>query len=334
MEASAGAAASVFTWQQSLQRAVRSTDALLQALGLQQSDVPDADAASAFPLLVPWEFLQRMRRGDPADPLLQQVLPIRQESATVPGFGLDPVGDAGSMVAPGLLHKYQGRVLLIASGACAVHCRYCFRRHYPYDDSPKSQADWEPALVQLREDTSVQEVILSGGDPLSLGNSKLETLVTSLASIPHLQRLRIHTRFPVMIPHRVDAGLIALLQGTRLRTVVVLHINHAQEIDDALALACERLSQAGCLLLNQAVLLRRVNDTLDAQCELSLRLIDVGVVPYYLHHLDRVQGAAHFECSEAQGIALVEGMRARLPGYAVPRFVHERAGEASKSLIR
>jgi EF-P beta-lysylation protein EpmB len=333
MEGSSRQSLHTANWQQSLQCAVRSVDELLSLLGLNADMVPDRDLDSSFPLLVPREYVARMHPRDPSDPLLLQVLPRRLENSFVSGFALDPVGDLSSEAASGLLHKYPSRVLMIATGMCAVHCRYCFRRHFPYEEKPKSIESWQPALRAIGEDSSVEEVILSGGDPLSLGNARLQQLVQAIDSIPHVRRLRFHTRFPLMIPRRIDAGFLELLRQTRLATLMVWHINHANEIDEHVAEAAGELRRTGVQLLNQSVLLRGINDSLDSQCQLSLRLVDIGILPYYLHQLDRVQGASHFECSVESGLALVTAMRERLPGYAVPRFVQEIPGESSKTLL-
>jgi EF-P beta-lysylation protein EpmB len=322
------------TWQRSLQHAFRKVDELLDFLELTPAQVPECDPTSSFPLLVPREYAARMTKGDSRDPLLLQVLPVRDEQLIDEGFLVDPVGDSASEVVPGLLHKYASRVLLITTGACAVHCRYCFRRHYPYDEKPKSWLQWQTALQSIERDSSMEEVILSGGDPLSLSNGRLRQLIDAIESISHVRRLRVHTRFPLLIPHRIDDALLEILGGNRFRTVMVWHINHAQEIDATVATAARDLQQAGILQLNQAVLLRGVNDTLPDQIDLSKRLIDVGILPYYLHQLDRVQGAMHFECPESLGIELVNAMREQLSGYAVPRYVREMPGELSKSLIR
>lgn len=334
MEGSTGLLHHAANWQQSLQRAVRSVDELLSLLQLDAEQVPGCDRDSAFPVLVPHEYIARMRPRDPMDPLLLQVLPLRRENEIAPGFGSDPVGDLASESVPGLLHKYPARVLLIASGMCAVHCRYCFRRHFPYDEKPKSLEHWQPALKAIAEDPSIEEVLLSGGDPLSLGNNKLQQLVSAIETIPHVRRLRFHTRFPLMIPGRIDAGLLSLIRETRLATYIVWHINHAREIDEPVARAARELRFVGVNLLNQAVLLRHVNDSLESQRELALRLLDIGILPYYLHQLDRVRGAAHFECPADLGVSIVAAMRESLPGYAVPRFVQEIPGESSKTLLR
>ena len=274
-----------------------------------------------------------MRPGDPTDPLLRQVLPLADEMADVPGFTVDPVGDDLAERQPGLLHKYQGRVLLVTTGTCAIHCRYCFRRHFPYDETPRSLADWQPALDEIAADESVHEVILSGGDPLTLVDATLSELVDSLAQIPHLRRLRIHTRLPIVIPERVTDELIDMLRDCRLTPIVVLHANHANELDAHVASAIGRFSDAGIMLLNQAVLLAGVNDSVDAQAALCERLVDLRVMPYYLHQLDRVAGAAHFEVPVAKGRQIIRQLRERLPGYAVPRYAAEVPGAGSKTIL-
>lgn len=271
-----------------------------------------------------------MRPSDPDDPLLRQVLPLETETIAAAGFGADPVGDAAAALRPGLLKKYQGRALMITTGACAVHCRYCFRRHYPYGDTPGRRDTWDGAIESLAADASISEIILSGGDPLSLPDETLAELAERLAAVPHLRRLRVHTRLPVMIPDRVDRPLLSWLRATRLVPIVVIHVNHPAEIDTEVASACGRLVDAGIAVLNQAVLLRGVNECLETLTELCERLVDLRVMPYYLHQLDRVAGAAHFEAPVAQGRALIRELRQRLPGYAVPRYVREQAGAAYK----
>lgn len=284
-------------------------------------------------MFAPWPYIKRMTPGKLDDPLLRQVLPLAAEMDEVPGFQEDAVGDQAAVKSAGLLQKYQGRALLITTGACAVHCRYCFRRHYPYSTGPRSVDDWEPALELLRRDKSIEEVLLSGGDPLTLVDETLASLTQRLAEIPHLRRLRIHTRLPVMIPSRATDDLLTWLRGTRLSPVVVIHANHPQEIDEDVANALARLVNAGIPLLNQAVLLRGVNDSLEALVGLSKRLIDLRVMPYYLHQLDRVAGAAHFEVPIERGLQLIAELRTRLPGYAVPRYVQEVAGEPHKRVL-
>jgi EF-P beta-lysylation protein EpmB len=330
---------SATAWKRSLAQAVRDPGELLERLKLPLSLLPTGfldgsqQAATEFPLLVPESYLARMQTGDAADPLLRQVLPLEEELDSVAGFSLDAVEDAEFRRAPGLLQKYAGRALLIAAGSCAVHCRYCFRRHYPYGNEPRRLADWAPAIAELEADGSVTEVLLSGGDPLMLGDERLHELVARLDRISHLRRLRIHTRLPIVLPDRVTDGLLDILRSTRMTPVVVVHANHAAEVVGDCAAALRRLREAGLLVLNQAVLLRGVNDSVDALAGLSESLIDLGVTPYYLHQLDRVAGAAHFEVPIERGRLLIAELRRRLPGYAVPRYVQEVPGEPGKSVI-
>jgi EF-P beta-lysylation protein EpmB len=322
------------TWRDELRLAVRDAAQLIAALELPIENLkPAARAALAFPVLAPWPYVARMCKGDASDPLLRQVLPLVDELAEQPGFSPDPVGDAAARLMPGVLQKYSGRALVITTGACAIHCRYCFRREYPYSQSPRSPADWQPALDRLAADATIDEVILSGGDPLTLVDEHLAELARRIAHITHVRRLRVHTRLPIVIPQRVTDELIAWLRGTRLTPIVVVHANHPQEIDEATAAALSRLVDAGICVLNQSVLLRGVNDNAPALIELSRRLINLGVMPYYLHQLDRVRGAAHFEVSAARGLELIEALRRALPGYAVPRYVQEIAGEPHKRVL-
>lgn len=317
------------SWQDALRRAVRSAAELAALLELPASAIaPDA----GFPLLVPRGFVARMRKGDPRDPLLLQVLPRAAEQAQAAGFTADPLGEQAA-AAGGVLQKYSGRALLITTGACPVHCRYCFRRAFPYEAQLASRSDWSAALEALAGRADVTEVILSGGDPLSLSNARLGRLLERLEQLPRLTALRIHTRFPVILPERIDRGLLALLGGSRLPVVLVLHANHANELDAAVDAALASLKEAGVMLLNQSVLLRGVNDDADALAALSERLFAAGVLPYYLHLLDPVAGAAHFEVAEAEGHALVAALRARLPGYLVPRLARETPGAPSKTVI-
>ncbi|QOR39632.1 EF-P beta-lysylation protein EpmB [Billgrantia diversa] len=318
-------------WQTQLSRAIRDPRELCRRLGLDDAWLAGAERGHAlFGIRVPEAFLARMRHDDPSDPLLRQVLPLAAEGESVPGYVTDPLAEAEHTPGPGLIHKYNGRVLLIASPACAVNCRYCFRRHFPYADNSPSRAQWERSLETLRNDPSIHEAILSGGDPLAASDRQLAWLVERLEAIPHLKRLRIHTRLPVVIPDRVDDALLGWLGATRLQKVVVLHINHAQEIDDAVFNACARLKQAGVTLLNQSVLLRGVNDSVEALAELSERLFEAGILPYYLHVLDPVTGAAHFDVPDEEARELVAGLREVLPGFLLPRLVREIPGEASK----
>lgn len=318
-------------WRRAFRDAIDDPRELLSQLDLAQIAERLPPSPHPFPLRVPRGFVARMRRGDALDPLLRQVLPLDQEFRPQPGFVADPVGDGASRGALGVLHKYQGRALLLATGSCAIHCRYCFRRHYPYADDVAASANWAEAVGYLRAHPDVEELILSGGDPLSLSTSKLEALTEQLRDQRQLRRLRIHTRLPVVIPERVDAAFVAWLSGLPWRTTVVLHINHARELDDYVRAACERLRKTGAWLLNQSVLLSGVNDSVDALVALSQALSDAGVLPYYLHQLDRVTGAAHFEVEPTEARRLHDAARARLPGYLLPRLVREVEGEASKS---
>jgi EF-P beta-lysylation protein EpmB len=321
-------------WQETLREAVTDPGELLGALGLDPAlHVAAIEAAARFPLKVPRPFLARIARGDASDPLLRQVLPAAEELEEAAGYGADPVGDLASAEAPGLLHKYAGRALLIATGSCAIHCRYCFRREFPYADQTASSGRFREALARIAEDPSIEEVILSGGDPLSLSNARLAELGSGLASIPHVRRIRLHSRHPVVLPGRVDEGLLAWLEDLRLPVVMVIHANHAAEIDAEVEGALAALGGRGVLLLNQSVLLRGVNDSVEVLQALSERLAEVRVLPYYLHLLDRVRGAAHFEVAEDRARRLVEALRARLPGYLVPRLVREVPGERSKTPV-
>lgn len=321
-------------WQRELAQAITDPRALLAALDLPLEWAGEARLASqSFSLRVPRGFVARMRRGDPSDPLLLQVLPLGLELEEHAGFTFDPVQDLGHRAAPGLLHKYQGRALLIATGACAVHCRYCFRRHFPYSEEAAVGNHWQAALDQLRADTSITELILSGGDPLSLSDQRLERLTAGLREIPHLRRLRVHTRYPVVLPERVNDRFLRWVTDLPWSVVMVIHCNHGNEIDARVAAACAALRSAGVTLLNQAVLLARVNDSTDALVDLSEKLFAAGILPYYLHLLDRVRGAAHFEVPESRARELMREVRARLPGYLVPQLVREIAGEPSKTPI-
>ncbi len=318
-------------WKRLWRESVRDPRELLALLGL-EGRVPALSeaAASQFPLRVPRGFVARMRHGDPDDPLLRQVLPLDDEMRPVPGFVLDAVGDAAAKAGRGVIHKYRGRALLVATGSCAVHCRYCFRRHFPYEDETAAAGQWLEAVSAIAADPGIDEVILSGGDPLSLATPKLAELTDRLRALPHVRRLRIHTRLPVVLPERVDDAFVAWLGGLPWPVTVVLHANHAREFDASVDAAVARLRGTGATVLNQAVLLRGVNDSVEALAALSERGFAGGVLPYYLHQLDRVQGAAHFEVDDARAQALVEALRAHLPGYLVPRLVREVAGDPGK----
>ena len=288
-------------------------------------------AAAQFPLRVPRGFVARMRKGDAHDPLLRQVLPLDEEMRMVSGFdSFDAVGDAAAKAGTGVLQKYRGRALLVATGSCAVNCRYCFRRHFPYAEETAAREGWREAVRAIGDDDSLEEVILSGGDPLSLATSKLAELTDALRGIPNLKRLRIHPRLPVVLPERVDAALLQWLARLPWPVAVVLHANHANEFDAGVDAALADLRGAGAQLLNQAVLLRGVNDSVQALAELSERSFAAGVLPYYLHQLDRVAGVAHFEVPDEEAKRLHAALAARVSGYLVPRLVREVAGDTGK----
>ncbi len=291
------------------------------------------EAASRFPFRVTAAFAARMKKGDPCDPLLLQVLPKPEELEERSGFIADPVGDWQALSTPGLLHKYQGRALLISTGACAVDCRYCFRREFPYSGGQMSHSRDAEVLKYIAAEPGLTEVILSGGDPLMLDDKRLAALIESLAAIAHLRRLRIHTRLPVVLPSRITSGLAKILAETRLKPVVVIHANHAREFDADVRQALDLLKDARVVLLNQSVLLRGVNDTVEALAELSETLFDHGVLPYYLHLLDKAKGTGHFDLAEDEALGLYDGMRRRLPGYLVPKLVREVAGAPYKILV-
>lgn len=321
-------AAPSVSWQASLKAAIRSGHELCQQLAIEPSRL-SSQAEADFPVVVPAEYLAKMRPGDPSDPLLRQVLASPSEES---GEGLiDPVGDSAAQRGLGLLQKYAHRVLLVTTGACAVHCRYCFRRHYPYNDLEPGRRGLQASLDEIAADPSLHEVILSGGDPLTLSDTLLSWLVDQVNQIPHVQRLRIHTRLPVVIPQRVCDALLTWVRAARPAVYFVMHFNHAREIDARTNQALSELRRAGASLLNQAVLLRGVNDSLEAQLALCQTLVDQQVIPYYLHQLDPVQGAMHFETPESQGKEIVRQLRENLPGYAVPQFVREIAGEPNKT---
>ena len=318
-------------WQLQWRDAVRDPAQLLAALGLQRlSGQLAEDGLAQFPLRVPRHFIARMRHGDASDPLLRQVLPLDAEDLSAPGFGLDAVGDLDASAAPGLLHKYEGRALLVATGSCAIHCRYCFRRHFPYAEQTAAANQWGESLAHRRRAPGIEELLLSGGDPLSLSTAKLQQFTDALEDIGHVKRLRIHTRLPIVLPDRVDGALLDWLSGLAQQCIVVVHANHPNEIDADVAAALGALRATGATVLNQSVLLRGVNDDVDALAGLSLKLFESGTLPYYLHPLDRVAGVAHFEVDDAHALALAEALRARLPGYLVPRLVREVAGAHSK----
>jgi EF-P beta-lysylation protein EpmB len=321
-------------WQAVLADAVRDPVELIALLQLPPELLEAARRAGGdFPLLVPRPYLARIRPGDPKDPLLLQILPIGEELVHHPRFVADPLGEVDGSHPPGVLAKYQNRILMVSVGSCGVHCRFCFRRHFPYESAVSSPERWGAAIAHVERDSAIHEVILSGGDPLTLSDERLSGLLEQLSQIPHVRRVRLHTRMPIVIPQRVTGELTSVLRSTRLAAWMVVHVNHPAEIDAAVAEAVGRLVDGGVPLLSQSVLLRGVNDRVEVLASLCERLVDLRVTPYYLHQLDRVAGAAHFEVPEETGIRLVEELRRRLPGYAVPRYVRETPGDACKRAL-
>lgn len=319
-------------WQKALSNAVENTDELLRTLELNSAHLdPATQAAIAqFPLRVPRGFVARMEKGNPNDPLLLQVLPTKQEMDHYPGYTHDPLAEKNANPVPGLLHKYHGRVLLTLAGGCAINCRYCFRRHFPYEENMPSTDGWQKTLAYIANDSSIEEVIFSGGDPLIMKDTQLAKLVSQLEKIQHVKRLRIHTRLPIVIPERINSELISWIDATRFKTIVVLHCNHPNEIDDTVIAAIKKLQTIHVTLLNQSVLLKDVNDNANVLIALSNKLFDNSVLPYYLHLLDRVQGSAHFDVDEKNAKQIIQRMINHLPGYLVPKLVREIAGADAK----
>lgn len=309
-------------WQQILAAGFSTVAELLTFLEI-PIESGSTSAERSFATRVPRGFAARMEKGNPFDPLLLQVLPQEEELRGAAGFVQDPLMERKTNTMKGLIHKYHGRVLLTLTGVCAVHCRYCFRRHFPYQDNNPGREGWLDVLNYIRKDNTIQEVILSGGDPLLATDATFDFLMSELESIPHVTILRIHSRVPVVLPERVTDVFCKRLERSRLRVVVVLHANHPRELNDVVSECCQRLRAYGCHLLNQSVLLKNVNDEVNVLVQLSQRLFECGVMPYYLHVLDKVEGAVHFDLNEARAKELHESMSERLPGYLVPRLVRE-----------
>ena len=322
------------SWQECLADLITDPMELLKLLNLKPEQLDlSMDVLREFPMRLPRSFANRMQQGNPQDPLLLQVLPQQQELIDYPGFVSDPLAEQQFNPVPGILHKYAGRVLLIPTSTCAIHCRYCFRRHFPYTENRPDKKQWLDSLQYILADSSITEVILSGGDPLAISDKHLEWLLEHLAAIPHIQRVRIHTRFPVVIPQRITQQLCDLFLRYQLRFVMVLHTNHAQELDDEVKAACSKLKEAGVDLFNQSVLLKSINDNPETLVNLSERLFTCGITPYYLHMLDKVKGSGHFDISIQTAKSLMTKIRACLPGYLVPTLVQEEAASANKTPI-
>ena len=321
-------------WKVQLSQAVTSIDQLLSCLDLTTEQLSTSQqAASQFALKVPQAFIQRMEPGNPRDPLLLQVLPVAAEMVSSPDYNQDPLEESKHNPVPGIVHKYANRLLLVISPACAINCRYCFRRHFPYAENRQSKQQWQTALDYIRSDESINEVIYSGGDPLAANDNFLGWLTTEIAEIARIKRLRIHTRLPVVIPARIDQGFLNWATATRLKPIVVLHINHANEIDADVASAIKKLIDAGMQVLNQSVLLRGINDSAVTLAKLSERLFDCGVSPYYLHLCDPVAGAQHFDLDDSIAKQIYGELQCLLPGFLVPKLVREIPNRQSKTLI-
>lgn len=321
-------------WQQQLGDAFSKLEDLCHYLQLPIDALPISTTASLdFPLRVPLSFAACMEKGNPDDPLLKQVLPTQDELTVYPGFNNDPVGDLKAAAQPGVLHKYHGRVLLINTGSCAINCRYCFRRNFPYQELQLSKQSEQAAINYIQQDTSLSEVILSGGDPLLLNGIRIAKLFEQLNAIEHIKRIRIHSRLPIVLPARITTELIETFKHSAKQIVMVVHCNHANEINERVINAFNLLKNNGITLFNQSVLLKGVNDSADSLCHLSEQLFQHGVIPYYLHLLDKAAGTGHFEVDEPQALALIKEVQARLPGYLVPKLVKEVAGEKSKQVV-
>jgi len=324
----------ITNWQDELKDLIQDPVTLIDYLQLDRQWLEPAErAARMFPLRATRSFVSRIRKGDPADPLLLQILPLGAELLPQPGYERDPLQERQFNPVPGLVHKYRSRVLLVAATQCAINCRYCFRRHFPYEDHQLSRPEWQPALDYVRQTPEVNEVILSGGDPLSLGDKQIAWLVGAISDIPHVTRVRIHSRYPVILPSRVTDGLLKALTTTRLKPVLVIHCNHPQEIDDQVRESLAILASSQVTLLNQTVLLKNINDNSRILATLSEALFSAGVLPYYLHMLDKVEGAAHFAVDDVQARALYGELLTLLPGYLVPKLVRETPHQASKTPV-
>ncbi|MCY4328670.1 MAG: EF-P beta-lysylation protein EpmB [Endozoicomonadaceae bacterium] len=321
-------------WQQVMKTAIRSVRVLAEQLNLPEDIVKKAEKAThLFPLFVPSPFLARMEKGNLNDPLLRQVLPVIDETKLTVDFFTDPLGEKQANPVRGLLHKYKGRLLVFPGTTCGINCRFCFRRHFAYDENRASRKQWQDIFSYIEEDKDIAEVILSGGDPLAVNDQRLLWIVKQIAEIKHVSRLRIHSRLPIVIPSRINTTLLQWIKDIRLKVVMVVHCNHANEIDAEVSQALLQLKKAGVTLLNQSVLLKNINDSVDALHDLSLSLFDNDVIPYYLHLPDKVQGTAHFDVDEQYARKLMGQLSRICSGYMVPRLVREVAGKGSKTIL-
>ena len=322
------------TWQEILSDLITDPQELLRILELDADSSPySLEALAQFPLKAPRTFVERIEKRNWHDPLLRQIWPSEAEETQSEGFVADPLNEEEFNPVPGLLHKYRGRVLLTAAPHCAIHCRYCFRRHFDYRANSPSRAQWEEAFAYIANDSSIEEVILSGGDPLAISDTQFHWLLLQLTKIKTLTTVRIHSRLPIVIPQRITPELVRCLSETRLRVVMVVHCNHRQELDSAVADGFDALSDVGVTMLNQAVILKDVNDNSEALVDLNKALFQHNVLPYYLHMPDQVAGTEHFYVTDQHATELMKTLQASLPGYLVPRLVRENPGERSKTRI-
>jgi EF-P beta-lysylation protein EpmB len=317
-------------WQSLLKTNITSWETLVDFLQLLEVERSSVLKKSHFPLNLPRRLANKIRKGTLNDPLFRQFVPLTDENSATPGFNKDPVNESTFFKSEKLLQKYEGRALLVSTGACAMNCRFCFRRSFPYE---KERKKWDKELTILKNDPTITEVIVSGGDPLSLPNASLKELFDQLDTIDHLERIRLHSRFPLAFPERINTEFLEILKRSKKQIVFVLHSNHPREFDEEIFTSLKEMSKIGVLLLNQSVLLRGVNDSVETLKELFLLLINNGVLPYYLHQLDRVEGAAHFEVSQQEGLQLMSELANLLPGYALPKYVQEIPGKGAKTLI-
>jgi EF-P beta-lysylation protein EpmB len=304
-----------------------------EVIGQLLKDSSGIDKNSDFTFKAPASYINKIEKNNINDPLLKQILPLTIENQQIEGFSENPVGETNFMPVAGILHKYHGRALIMVTEACPIHCRYCFRRHFPYEEARAGKDNWQPIIEYISADKTINEVVLSGGDPLSLNNQKLGALIKKLNAIKHIESIRFHTRLLAILPSRVDAEFIEIIKYASDKIVFIVHINHANEMDDSLYSAINKIKHLGITVFNQSVLLKGVNDNYDSLSRLSKTLFKYGIIPYYIHFLDKVKGGHHFHVEENQAIAIINEMRQKLPGYIVPRLVRENRGDLAKEYI-